>query len=98
MPTYEYECQRCGHHFDVFQSMSDEPKKRCPKCRGKVKRVIGTGAGIIFKGPGFYATDYRSDSYKKDAAVAGKSETVKKSSGDTKKKTSPATSKAKKAS
>ena len=67
MPTYEYECQRCGHHFELFQSMSDEPRKRCPLCRGKIVRCIGTGAGIIFKGSGFYATDYRSDSYTQGA-------------------------------
>ncbi|HEU4724699.1 MAG TPA: FmdB family zinc ribbon protein [Candidatus Eisenbacteria bacterium] len=64
MPTYEYECEKCGHRFELFQSMKDEPKKRCPKCRGKVRRLIGTGAGMIFKGSGFYVTDYRSDSYK----------------------------------
>ena len=64
MPTYEYECEKCGHRFEVFQSMKDEPKKRCPKCKGKGRRLIGTGAGMIFKGSGFYVTDYRSDSYK----------------------------------
>ena len=73
MPTYEYECEKCGHRFELFQSMSEEPRKRCPKCRGKVRRLIGTGAGMIFKGAGFYATDYRSDSYK---------EQKKKESGD----------------
>ena len=64
MPTYEYECEKCGHRFEIFQSMKDEPKKRCPKCKGKLRRLIGTGAGMIFKGSGFYVTDYRSDSYK----------------------------------
>lgn len=64
MPTYEYECNRCGHRFEVFQSMSDPPRKRCPRCRGAVRRLLGTGAGMIFKGSGFYATDYRSESYK----------------------------------
>ena len=73
MPTYEYECEKCGHRFELFQSMSDKPRKRCPKCRGKVRRLIGTGAGMIFKGSGFYATDYRSTSYK---------EQKKKESGD----------------
>ena len=67
MPTYEYECLKCGHVFDTFQKMADEPLKRCPKCKGKVKRRIGAGAGIIFKGSGFYATDYRSDGYRKSA-------------------------------
>jgi putative FmdB family regulatory protein len=64
MPTYEYECQKCGHTFELFQSMSDKPRQRCPKCRGKVIRLFGTGAGIIFKGSGFYQTDYRSSEYK----------------------------------
>src|SRR5205809_3138396 len=75
MPTYEYACLKCGQHFDAFQSMRDEPFRECPKelCRlpkwghGKVKRLPGTGAGIIFKGSGFYKTDYRSDSYKEAA-------------------------------
>ena len=64
MPTYDYECQKCGHTFEKFQSMLDEHLKRCPECKGKLKRLIGTGAGVIFKGSGFYETDYRSDSYK----------------------------------
>jgi len=64
MPTYEYECQKCGHRFELFQSMSDPPQKRCPQCKGTVRRLIGTGAGMIFKGSGFYITDYRSESYK----------------------------------
>src|SRR5262245_33194260 len=75
MPTYEYTCEKCRKNFDAFQSMRDEPFKTCPKelCRqetwgkGKVKRLLGTGAGLIFKGSGFYITDYRSESYK-DAA------------------------------
>jgi putative FmdB family regulatory protein len=64
MPTYEYECTRCGHRFEMFQSMSDKPRRRCPKCRGLLLRLPGAGAGMIFKGSGFYATDYRSTSYK----------------------------------
>ena len=64
MPTYEYECLKCGKRFEVFQKMTDEPKKRCPTCRGKVRRLIGAGAGMIFKGSGFYITIYRSKSYK----------------------------------
>src|SRR5690348_933331 len=75
MPTYEYTCEKCGKNFDAFQSMRDEPFKVCPKelCRlpkwgkGKVKRLLGTGAGLIFKGSGFYITDYRSESYKNAA-------------------------------
>lgn len=75
MPTYEYSCSKCGQNFDAFQSMRDEAFKTCPKelCRqtkwgkGKVKRLLGTGAGLIFKGSGFYITDYRSNSYKEGA-------------------------------
>ncbi len=59
MPTYEYECLTCGHHFEIFQKMTDEPIKMCSKCQKAVRRLIGTGGGIIFKGTGFYATDYR---------------------------------------
>jgi len=67
MPTYEYECQKCGHHFELFQSIKDGPKRTCPKCRGRVKRLLGTGAGLIFKGSGFYSTDYRKPSYTEGA-------------------------------
>src|SRR6516225_9708067 len=80
MPTYEYQCEKCKKSFDAFQSMKDESFTTCPKelCRqkswgkGKVKRLLGTGAGLIFKGSGFYITDYRSSGYK---------EAVKKESG-----------------
>lgn len=72
MPTYEYECTKCDHRFERFQSMMDEPLKRCPKCRCKVRRLFGSGAGIIFKGSGFYQTDYRSKDYH-DAAQKDKS-------------------------
>ena len=66
MPTYDYECQTCGHHFEAKQSMKDPHLTDCPKeeCAGPVKRLIGLGSGFIFKGNGFYITDYRSDSYK----------------------------------
>ncbi len=67
MPTYEYECKKCDHRFEQFQRMTEAPLKRCPKCKGAVRRLMGTGAGIIFKGSGFYQTDYRSDSYKRAA-------------------------------
>jgi putative FmdB family regulatory protein len=67
MPTYEYECRKCGHAFERFQSITVEPLKRCPECRGKVRRLLGSGAGIIFKGSGFYQTDYRSEGYKSSA-------------------------------
>ncbi len=59
MPTYEYECQRCGHKFEEFQSITAAPRSRCPVCRGKVQRLIGGGIGIVFKGSGWYATDSR---------------------------------------
>lgn len=60
MPTYDYECKDCGHRFEKFQRMTAEPLTECPECGGAVERLIGGGAGMIFKGPGFYATDYRS--------------------------------------
>ena len=81
MPTYEYECLKCGHVFERFQSITDEPVKRCPECRCKVRRLFGTGAGIIFKGSGFYETDYRSESYNREA----KKETAKPETGAAKK-------------
>lgn len=69
MPTYEYECKKCGHTFELFQSIKDEPRKTCikPKCRGRAKRLLGTGAGLLFKGSGFYITDYRKPGYKEAA-------------------------------
>ena len=80
MPTYEYECSRCDHAFELFQQMSAPVKKKCPEC-GKLslKRLIGTGAGVIFKGGGFYETDYRSDSYKKAADAEKKASETKSS-------------------
>ncbi len=60
MPTYDYKCNECGYSFEVFQKMSAEPLKLCPKCGGEVKRLIGAGAGPIFKGSGFYQTDYKN--------------------------------------
>jgi putative FmdB family regulatory protein len=86
MPTYEYECLTCGHQFEVVQSMKDPHLTDCPQpgCTGKVRRKIGRGAGIIFKGSGFYQTDYRSDSYKaaakKDSDSASASPAPKESS------------------
>lgn len=68
MPTYDYVCDACGHAFDEFQSMTAEPLRRCPSCgKLKLRRLIGTGAGVLFKGSGFYETDYRSESYRKAA-------------------------------
>lgn len=60
MPTYEYKCLACGHDFEMYQKMNDEQIKECPKCKGKVKRLLGAGAGTIFKGSGFYHTDYKN--------------------------------------
>lgn len=68
MPTYEYRCDACSHEFEEFQYIKDEPLKKCPECgKKKLRRLIGGGAAIVFKGSGFYQTDYRSDSYKKSA-------------------------------
>ena len=72
MPTYEYECLKCGHHFEKFQKMNDEPLKICPKCKKSVRRLIGKGSGIIFKGAGFYATDYRKSKPPQDTKVKEK--------------------------
>jgi putative FmdB family regulatory protein len=70
MPTYDYVCDGCGHAFELFQSMTDAVKKTCPKCgKKKLRRLIGAGGAIVFKGSGFYKTDYRSESYKKAAAA-----------------------------
>jgi len=68
MPTYDYECDACGHTFELFQSISEPVQKKCPECKKlKLRRLFGTGAAVVFKGSGFYQTDYRSDSYKKGA-------------------------------
>jgi putative FmdB family regulatory protein len=69
MPTYEYECEKCGLIFEEFQGISEAPLTTCIKkgCQGKVKRLFSPGAGFLFKGSGFYGTDYRSESYKKQA-------------------------------
>ena len=76
MPTYEYECKACGHRFEEYQPITAEPLKSCPVCSGEVKRLFGNGGGIIFKGSGFYQTDYRSKEY----AERAKSETAESSS------------------
>ncbi len=68
MPTYEYRCENCNHQFEEFQSISADPIEVCPLCNGHVKRLIGAGNGFLFKGSGFYITDYRSSSYKQDKA------------------------------
>lgn len=97
MPTYEYECQECGHVFEAFQNMTDAPLRSCPACTGKVKRLLGTGAGVVFKGSGFYETDYKRNAKSTPGAAAGgdsaKSESGTKSaasSADTSAKSTPA--------
>jgi putative FmdB family regulatory protein len=88
MPTYEYECPKCGHAFELFQSMRDEPLKKCPACRKTgVKRLVGGGAGLIFKGSGFYITDYKN----KPAGGAGKTETKSADAKPAKSAESPST-------
>jgi putative FmdB family regulatory protein len=83
MPTYDYECESCGHQFEQFQSITARPTKKCPGCgKMKLQRLIGAGAGIIFKGSGFYQTDYRSESYKE----AKKNDTKPSTDKDTTKK------------
>jgi putative FmdB family regulatory protein len=101
MPTYDYECDSCGHSFELFQSISDPVKKKCPECgKPKLRRLFGTGAAVVFKGSGFYQTDYRSESYKKAAEKdkpASESKTDKKSEskGETKSDSKSATSESK---
>ena len=82
MPTYDYQCLNCKYTFEYFQPMSAEPLTECPKCKGSLKRMIGTGAGPIFKGSGFYQTDYKSKSSEKkqeSKPVSPPSNTEKKS-------------------
>lgn len=79
MPTYDYECEACGHSLEVFQGINDSVLKKCPECgKNKLKRLFGTGAAIVFKGSGFYQTDYRSEGYKKAAAAESKSQSTEK--------------------
>ena len=101
MPTYDYECDACGHKFEKFHSITAAPIKKCPVCgKNKVRRLIGTGAGLIFKGSGFYITDYRDSSYKDKAKSESgggesKSETKPESTagGESKSESKPAESK-----
>ncbi len=93
MPTYDYLCDACGHQFDEFQSIVAKPLRKCPECgKSKLRRLIGTGAGVIFKGSGFYQTDYRSDNYQKAAKAEKESATPKSDSGSTDKSSTSATS------
>ena len=87
MPTYDYECDACGHKFEMFQNISEDPKKKCPECKkSKLRRLFGTGAAIMFKGSGFYQTDYRSESYKQAAEKDNKasSESASESKSESK--------------
>lgn len=89
MPTYDYRCDACEYEWELFQSIKANPVRKCPECgKLKAKRIIGPGAGIIFKGSGFYETDYRSKSYKKGAAAEKKAAEKKSDSGDSKSKKS----------
>ncbi len=86
MPTYDYVCDACDHAFELYQSITAATKRKCPECgRMKLRRLIGTGAAIMFKGSGFYSTDYRSESYKEGAAAAKKSRSEKKKKDKAKK-------------
>jgi putative FmdB family regulatory protein len=95
MPTYDYLCDDCGHKFELFQSITDSLKRKCPECgKLKLRRLFGTGAAVVFKGSGFYETDYRSESYKKGAAAEKKAKESKSSDGkDSSKKTDSSKSK-----
>jgi putative FmdB family regulatory protein len=90
MPTYDYECQECKHRFEIFQSMKDDPIKKCIKCGGKVKKLIGAGAGIIFKGSGFYVNDYKKSSSTSD--ISKPKSTKPSTSAETKSETAASTS------
>jgi len=88
MPTYEYECRSCKHRFEEFQSITDEPIKKCPKCGKAVRRLFGGGMGIIFKGSGFYTTDY-----KRSSAITGGNGSSKSKEGKPETKSTSAESK-----
>ena len=76
MPTYDYECEACGHRFELIQRMTEKAKRKCPECKkSRLQRIIGAGAGLIFKGSGFYSTEYRSASYKAGEKADSKPET-----------------------
>jgi len=79
MPTYDYVCTKCGHELEIFQSMKDEPLKKCPQCKKpRLKRLLGGGAGLIFKGSGFYITDYKNKSGSSDSGTKSESKSAAK--------------------
>ena len=85
MPTYDYHCDACEHEFELFQAISEPKKRKCPECgKLKLRRLFGTGAAVVFKGSGFYQTDYRSDSYKKGAEAEKKATEKKETKSDSK--------------
>jgi putative FmdB family regulatory protein len=85
MPTYDYECDACGHKQEIFQNISEPVQEKCPQCKKKkFRRLFGAGAAVIFKGSGFYTTDYRGDSYQKAASADKPAETASTSSSDSK--------------
>ncbi len=91
MPTYDYECDACGHAFELYQGINDPKKRKCPECgKLKLRRLLGTGAAVVFKGSGFYQTDYRSDSYNKAKAADKPKGTSSDSSSSSKKSESKA--------
>lgn len=92
MPTYDYRCNACGHAFELFQSMTAKHEKKCPKCgKNALERLIGTGAAVLFKGSGFYQTDYRSEGYKKAADADKPAAAAEKSDSKASDATKPAT-------
>ena len=79
MPTYDYVCTKCGHELEIFQSMKDDPLKKCPACKKQgLKRLLGSGAGLIFKGSGFYITDYKNKSGSSDSGTKSESKSAAK--------------------
>jgi putative FmdB family regulatory protein len=97
MPTYDYRCDACEHEFELFQSIKADPQRKCPRCgKNKLRRLIGPGAAIVFKGSGFYKTDYRSESYKKQAAAEKPATDAKPAESKTADKTSSDAAKGKK--
>lgn len=82
MPTYDYKCNSCSHTFEIFQSIKDDPLKECPNCRGELKRLIGIGVQPIFKGSGFYQTDYKNNSNNKSSVTKKEEKNVKPDKSD----------------